>query len=123
MTMETAYGEPDLTIVQPKTPLLSGGDVRWRVTEREINYRKSQSSISSSDGGIVNETLGNLELVFLIEGSDSFSENGSADGKAFEHSIAWATEVGFQIYLPSDSQFQVFNQKRAVHRLYGLQSQ
>ena len=96
MTMETAYGEPDLTIAQPKTPLLSGGDVRWRVTEREINYRKSQSSLSSSDGGIVNGTLGNLELVFLIEGSDSFSENGSADGKAFEHSIAWATEAGFQ---------------------------
>ena len=97
MTMETAYGEPDLTIVQPKTPLLSGGDVRWRVTERDIRCRKSQSSISSSDGGIVNETLGNLELVFLIEGSDSFSENGSADGKAFEHSIAWATEESFQM--------------------------
>ena len=98
--METAYGEPDLTIVQPKTPLLSGGDVKWRVTEREINYRKPQSSSSSSssssEGGIVNGTLGNLELVFLIEGSDSFSENGSADGKAFEYSIAWATEVAFK---------------------------
>ena len=117
--METAYGEPDLTIVQPKTPLLSRGDVKWRVTEPpEINYTKSKSSISSSEGGIVNEALGNLELVFLIEGSDSFSENGSADGKAFEHSIAWATEVGFQINLPSDSQFQVSNQKRAVHGLY-----
>jgi len=99
MTMETAYGEPDLTIVQPKTPLLSRGDVKWRVTEPpEINYTKSQSSISSSEGGIVNEALGNLELVFLIEGSDSFSENGSADGKAFEHSIAWATELTSKIY-------------------------